>query len=187
MPRNDLSRRKGLGEDEQVESAAHVKAASAAVVTAMAEGRGHARRSSRRHGRVAVTQANHRDSRSGSPDRYTGVEGEMRNLSSRVDWLEGERGPPDDNCTCEESQKLLKKMQGLVDQVTEADGDMSPEDYERKLSVVIRTAVMRAAWKARFLGANWETEMSEYLERRQTAPDAEPLNWRFNRYMGLDE
>lgn len=111
----------------------------------------------------------------------------MRNLSSRVDWLEGERGPPDDNCTCEESQKLLKKMQGLVDQVTEADGDMSPEDYERKLSVVIRTAVMRAAWKARFLGANWETEMSEYLERRQTAPDAGPLNWRFNRYMGLDE
>ena len=106
----------------------------------------------------------------------------MRNLASRLDRLEGDLGVPDDNRIREESQKLLKKMQGLADQFTEADRDMSPDDYERKLSVV-----MRAAWKARFLGAEWEMEMSEYLERRQTDPDAGLLNWRFNHYTALDE
>ena len=56
------------------------------------------------------------------------------NLSTRVDRLEVQRTGPSDTQMKEEGDKFLKKMQDIADRFTEADRDMSPEDYDSMLT-----------------------------------------------------
>ena len=106
----------------------------------------------------------------------------MRNLSNRLERLETKRMAPDDSRMKEDARHFTKKMQDLVDRLQESDRDMSSEDYEKKLSVA-----QRIAWKARFLGADVNNELAEYLKRSETDPDEGLLHWRLEHSNGLDE
>jgi hypothetical protein len=103
----------------------------------------------------------------------------MRNLSNRLERLETARMPPDDSRVKEGARQFMKKMQELVDRLQESDRDASCEDYEKK------SVAQRVAWKVRFLGADMDNELAEYLKRRDTDPDAGLHHWRFHHYIGL--
>lgn len=60
----------------------------------------------------------------------------MRNLSTRVNRLEGERTGPSDAQIKEEGDQYIKKLEALALRFTEADRGISMEDYKANLSTV---------------------------------------------------
>ena len=106
----------------------------------------------------------------------------MRNLSSRLQRLEIERRGPDQVRLEEEARQYIEKLKGKAAQFKESDRDISAEDWDQKMSII-----MRALWKVRFVGADFENELCEYERRKDTDPDARLLHWRFDHYTGLDD
>ena len=102
-----------------------------------------------------------------------------RQMNDRVLKLEG--GPIDDRHIAEDAAAFNKKMQDLVVRLQESDRDVSCEEYEKK------SVAQRVAWKVRFLGADMDNELAEYLKRRDADPDAGLLHWRFHHYTGQGE
>ena len=102
-----------------------------------------------------------------------------KQMGERVLRLEG--GPRDDGRNAEDAAAFNKKMQDLADRLQESDRDVSCEEYEKK------SVAQRVAWKVRFLGADMDNELAEYLKRRDADPDAGLLHWRFHHYTGLGE
>lgn len=165
-----------------MESAADAKAASAAVVTAMAEGDVTPDEAAR----VMSVLLSHKQiiETADLEARITALEGraKVRNLSSRLQRLEIERRGPDQARLEEEARQYIEKLKAKAAQFKESDRDISAEDWDQKMSIITRTL-----WKVRFVGADFENELCEYERRKDTDPDARLLHWRFDRYTGLDD